>query len=206
MRTHYRQQGFSLVEMVITVAIVAVISVVSANFVINGLTVQRYTSEQNEAIAQSRNALKTMAGELREMVPSDTGAYPIELVDEQELIFYSDVDNDTYTERIRYILNGTNLQRGIVEPSGDPLSYNPADETFTTFSIYIQNDTLPVFYYYNEDFPQDTENNPLSHPVDTSQIRMIQMNVFTNVDINRIPETRELLTAVQLRNLKENYE
>lgn len=206
MSTQYTQYGFTLIEMVITVSIVGVISVIAANFVINGLTIQRYTSEQNEAIAESRKALNTMAGEIREMLSSDTGAYPIALAGEQELIFYSDVDNDMHTERIHYILNGTNLQRGIIEPTGNPLQYRVEDEIFTTFSIYIQNDTLPVFYYYNEQYPQDTNTNPLSAPVDISAIRMIQMNVHTNVDVNRIPDTRELLTAVQLRNLKENFE
>lgn len=200
-----QSEGFTLVDMLVTTAITAVIVVIATNFLINGFNIQRYVNEQNDAIVQTRHALDIMTRELREAIAADTGSYPIESVTNQEIIFYGDIDNDQYTERIRYFLNGTQLQRGVTEPTGYPLTYNTATETITTFSQYIQNGSSPVFYYYNENYPQDTTNNPLSTPIDKTEIRLIRINVLTNVDPNRVPDTRELDTFIQLRNLKENF-
>lgn len=203
---HYTANGFTLIEVSISVAVLVIITVLASNFVVDGLNIQRYVSEQNDAVVESRKALETMSGELREMVAADTGAYPIESVSEQEIVFYSDVDNDNYTERIRYYLDGTNLKRSIIEPTGDPLQYLPENETTTIFSQYIQNGDDSIFTYYNENYPADTVNNPLTDPIDKTEIRLIHIYVLTNVDPNRIPETRELQTGIQLRNLKENFD
>lgn len=205
MKSHTPQLGFSIIEMMITTAVISIVFLLAANFLLNGLNIQRYTSQQNEAIAESRKALKIMSSEMREMISSDTGAYPIESVSEQSITFFGDIDHDTYTERIRYFLDGTNLKRGVTEPSGEPLVYNTNNEVVTIFSEYIQNGMNPIFYYYNESYPEDTENNPLSGTIDVTEIRLIEIVVDTNVDPNRIPDTRELQSAVQLRNVKENF-
>ncbi|MBI2410454.1 MAG: prepilin-type N-terminal cleavage/methylation domain-containing protein [Candidatus Kerfeldbacteria bacterium] len=199
------KDGFTIIEMMVVTAIIAMLSVMAAHFLVTGLNIQRFVSEQNDAIAESRKALKTMVSELRETVPADTGAYPIEDATEQEIIFYSDVDKDNETERVRYFLEGTNIQRGIIEPSGDPLEYLPENETVTTISHYIQNGSDPVFTYYNQNYPADTSTNPLAEPTNISEIRLVEIRVLTNVDPNRVPDTRELEAMVMLRNLKENF-
>jgi len=197
--------GFTIIEVLVSVFVMSIIYVVATNFVINGLNIEKYVSQQNEAIVQSRKALVQMSGELREMVAADNGAYPIELAGDQEIIFYSDVDNDSNTERVRYFLDNTNLKRGITKPSGDPLTYNTNNEIITIFSEYIQNDNSPVFLYYNANYPQDTVGKPLSYPINKTAVRLIKISVLTNVDPSHLPDTRELHTAIELRNLKENF-
>jgi len=199
------QHGFTIVEMMITVTIVSIIFVLASSFVIDGLNTQRFVSQQNDAIVEARKALKVITSELREAVAADTGAYPLELIDEQEIIFFSDIDSDDFTERVHYFLDGTLLQRGIVEPTGDPLTYQPASEVITTLASYVVNDTAPLFTYFNEDYPDDQVTNPLSAPIDQTEVRMIGVFVSTNVDPTRVPETHDLSLFIQLRNLKENF-
>ena len=197
--------GFSIIEMVLTTAITAIVFIIVSDLVINGMNTQRYISEQNDAIVESRKALEVMSSELREAVSADTGGYAIESAAPQEIIFYSDVDSDTYTEKVRYFLDGTQLQRGTTEPTGDPLEYLSSNEKIETLSQYIQNGTDPIFYFYNSEYPADTTNNPLTQPVNPTNVTMVEIHVQTNVDPNRIPDTRELDTFIQLRNLKDTY-
>jgi prepilin-type N-terminal cleavage/methylation domain-containing protein len=200
-----RNAGFTIIEVVVTISVVSIMFVIAASFIVDTLQSQRYLSEQNDAIVESRKAIAKLTYELRETVAADTGAYPLEELDDQEIIFYSDVDKDTYTERIRYFLQGTQLKRGVTEPTGNPLTYNTSNENASVIASYIENGSDPVFYYYNEDYPADTVTNPLALPADPSQTRMVQVHIETNVDPNRIPDTRMIDTYIQLRNLKENF-
>lgn len=197
--------GFSIIELIIAIGVLSIIFLLVGDFLLSGFTIQRYVNEQNDAIIESRHALEIMTSELREAVPADTGSYPIETATEQEIIFYGDVDLDGGVERIRYFLDGSNLKRGQIEPSGDPIKYDEETEVVTTFSRYIENDNDPIFYYYNEDYPQDTISNPIAEPVDETAIRMIRINVLTNVDPTKVPDTRVLDTYIHIRNLKENF-
>lgn len=197
--------GFSLLEMTVTVAILAIISVLGTNFVISGLGVQTYVNDQHEAIVEARAALKVITSELKETVPADTGAYALEKALEKEIVFYSDVDRDNETERVRYWLDSTNLQRGIIEPSGDPLQYDNASEKISTLARYIENSAEPIFNYYNENYPDDAENNPLAFPVDQTIVRLISIRLNVNVDPNKLPKSQTLISFIHLRNLKENF-
>lgn len=199
-------RGFTLVEVIITVAMVSIIFVIASDFIVNSLDAQRYISEQNDAIQESRTALKRMIAEMRETVAADTGAYPIELVADNEIIFYSDVDNDAVTERIHYWLVNEHIQRGVIEPTGVPLSYASENEVTSTIVSYVRNDVLqPVFIYYNENYPEDVINNPLASPINPTSVRMVELGIFTNVDPIQVPDTHELRSRVHLRNLKENF-
>ncbi len=197
--------GFTLVEIIIVVAITSTIFVIAADFLLLGLRTEDYVNEQNQAVVESRKAIGSIVGELREASPADTGAYPIESASEQEIIFFSDVDKDNTTERIRYFLDGANLKRGVIEPAGDPLTYDGANEVISTLSSYVRNETTPVFKYFNEDYPSDQVNNPLATPISTADVRMVQLFLEVNVDPTRVPETTELSVNIQLRNLKENF-
>lgn len=198
-------KGFTVIELLVAIAITAIVTTLAANFAIRGLQVQRIVGEQNQAVAEARQALDRFVNEMRETSPSDTGAYPIELATDQELIFFSDVDHDEMIERIHYYLEGSLLQRGVTEPTGDPLSYPAQNEQVQTVSQYIRNGTEPLFYYYNESYPADQESNPIEPPVPVADIRLIELHILTNVDPNRVPKTHQLDVEVHLRNLKENF-
>lgn len=199
------QSGFSMVELIVSLGVVSIVFVIASNMVINGLNSQRFINEQKDAIVDARAALEVMHNELREMTSADTGAYPLLLADAQEIIFYSDVDSDLSTERVRYYLSGTLLQRGVIEPTGNPVTYNPNNEIVSTLASYVVNDTQPIFTYYNEDYPEDQVTNPLMAPINETEVRLLQMFVSSNVDPQRVPETHDLVVSVQLRNVKENF-
>jgi prepilin-type N-terminal cleavage/methylation domain-containing protein len=102
--TLYKKEGFTLIEMLVTLAIfVVAIGAVTA-FILSLYQTQAYNIEQSQAIEEARNGIETMTQELREATSGDDGSYIIEKAEDYEIIFYSDIDKDGETERVRYFI------------------------------------------------------------------------------------------------------
>jgi prepilin-type N-terminal cleavage/methylation domain-containing protein len=197
-------KAFTLIETIVTIAIFALAIGVVASFIYYAYRSQNYTLQQAWAIESARRGVQTMVKEIREAKYGDDGSYILELADDQELIFYSDIDKDEVTERVHYFLEGSNFKKGVAKPTGSPLSYEPANEEISILSQYVRNGTLPIFTYYNGDYPTDTENNPLPTPTRLKETKLIHVYLRINVNPNRPPLDFELESDVQIRNLKTN--
>lgn len=171
-----KSAGFTLIEVLVSSAILVILA---AGFL--GL---QYIMSQNQvsawnnylAIEQANTAVSQLEKELRNAQQSEAGAYPLEIPNDQEIVFYSDVDYDGKTERVRYTLSGTSLEKGITEPEGEPATYPVVNEKVKTITDIVRNGSDPIFYYYNKDWPTDTTNNPLplaDRISDTTQVKVI---------------------------------
>ncbi len=198
------QSGVTLLELSITIGIFVIIVFAWNNFTIQNLRSSAYGQEQLEAIRQAQKGIDLMAKELRELSTAENGSYGLELAGDQEIIFYSDIDQDVYTERVRYFLENENLKKGIVEPTGNPLTYDFNNEEISVVSEYVRNNTEPIFIYYNSDYPYDITNNPLPAPARLIETKLINVFLRVNIDPLRAPDDFDLYTDIQLRNLKNN--
>jgi len=196
--------GLTLLEIVISIGLFVILIFAWDNFAIQSYRSASFGQEQLEAIRQAQNGIDTMAKEIRELSSAENGSYALELAGDQEIIFFSDIDQDVYTERIRYYLDGTDLKKGITEPSGNPLDYNPDNEVVSIISTHVRNDTQPIFVYYNGEYPYDTINNPLPAPARLVETKLMHVFLRINIDPHRAPTDFDLETDVQLRNLKSN--
>jgi type II secretory pathway pseudopilin PulG len=196
--------GFTLLETIIVLGIFIFVSSVVMTFIVLDLKAHRFALEQNEAIRHAQKGIQLMVKEIREASTGDNGDYPINSADDQTFIFYGDIDQDEAVERVRYFLDGTELKKGIIEPSGWPIEYSLADEVVKTISKYVRNGDEPIFYYYNGDWPGDTINNPMTTPADVDQIKLIKMHLKINFNPQIAPDDFELETYAQIRNLKDN--
>ena len=125
----------------------------------------------------------------------------MEKADDQEIIFYSDVDYDGLSERIRYTLSGTQFIKGVIKPSGEPLSYPQVQETSRPLTEIVRNSSSPLFYYYNSDWPTDTTNNPLPLAQRISETRQIKIILMTNPKANDSDSDYILESDIRLRML-----
>lgn len=196
--------GVTLLELSVTIGIFIIIVLAWNNFTIQNIRSSTFGQEQLEAIRQAQKGIDIMAKELRELSQSENGSYGLELAGDQEIIFYSDIDQDVYTERVRYFLTDNTLKKGIIEPTGYPPTYNPLNETIITISENVRNDTEPIFTYFNGEYPYDTINNPLPAPARLIETKLINVFLRINIDPKRAPNNFDLYTDVQLRNLKNN--
>ena len=150
-------KGYTLIEALVAICISTILIVGTVRFMGVALPVYRSTFLQTSADEVAQLQLKRISNELREAKPSDTGTYPLFQAAPQRIIFYANVDGDAATERVRYELIGTTLVRGIVKPTGTPISYNTSNETVSTVARSIYNGTSPLFTYYGSDYPEEDE-------------------------------------------------
>lgn len=199
------QTGVSLVETLIVIFAFALIMVSLNQFILSGYRAYNYNFQQTAAINEARRGIETMVKEIREAKSGDDGSYPLVEAGDSEFIFYSNIDSDSATERVRYFLDGTSLKKGVTEPSGDPPQYNTANEKVATLSQYVRNGaSTPIFTYYNGDWPGDTTHNPLPTLTRLSDTKLMDVKLIINIDPSRPPNNFTLESDTQIRNLKTN--
>lgn len=196
-----KASGFSLVELMVVVVITTIVMTALVRFMATSDLFARRTWAQGQANEIARVQLNRMAAALREVRYSVTGAYPLVTMEPQRIIFYADVDADDTVERIRYELAGTQLIRGVTEPSGTPLTYDVGTEESNAVASYVRNGSEPVFTYYRGDYPVD--QTALS-PIDLTEVKYIQFQLLIDVDPAQEPPPIDVVSQVQLRNLKTN--
>lgn len=195
------RRGFTLIETVVSLMLVTTVVVVVGVLQRQVFSLDRLFQGVLFSQREARQALKTVTAELRTTNVSNTGAYPLATADASTLTFYSDRDNDTVRERLRYFIEGTALKRGIIEPSGNPFAYDPASETVATVVSGID-PSATRFEYYPGSY--DGTTAPLSQPVVREEVRLVKVTIVIDRNPNEPPAPVTFTSQVSLRNLKDN--
>lgn len=197
------QTGFTVVEMIVVVAIFAMISLAVANFQRSIFQTSSTVSGSLTTSYDARVILRTMTRELRTSSVGSNGSYPLVQAATSSITFFADIDSDNVREQVRYFLVGTNLRKGVIKPSGSPLSYVPANESVATIATNIRNSTsTPLFQYFSSSY--DGTTAALTNPVSITAVRLVKINLTLDVDIRKAPVSRTYTSQVSLRNLKDN--
>ena len=196
--------GFTLVE----VLVVSVLIVVVAAAVF-GL---QYSFGQNQLIAwrsyqntdEANRIVREFIKELRTARTAETAAFLIESATDNEIIFFSDIDFDSQSERVRYTLNSSSLEKGVIDPEGQPPTYPQENERVIVLADNVRNQGQPLFVYYNGDWPIDTVSNPLPENQRLAAVQSIKISLIVN-NQNEIPaHDYSLESTTQIRMLKTN--
>ena len=194
-----RGDGFTLIEILFGIAIFVLIVGVLTLFSRNVWIYNTFVSAGLVNVDSGRQMLKTMVSEIRTASTSDTGAYAISQALSSSFVFYSDIDNDSLKEKVRYFFAGTTLQKGVIKPTGSPLTYNSANEKISTLAPNVTN---TVFNYYDKNYDGTTAQ--LSLPVNIPDIRLVKITITMDQNPNRSPMPKIFSTQVSIRNLKDN--
>ena len=202
MRLDYKKNkiaGFSLIEIMVVMGIFSIFIIMSADFIIQGFRSSAFIYEQDLAVQNARKAQDIMVKEIRKANRAENGEYLLDTVLPQTFTFYSDVDSDGLTEKIRYFLDNNNLKKGLIHATGSPIGYPAENEAVSILSNYVNNQAKPIFLYY------DKNNLPIANPTsDKQSIRLIEILAEINVTPATAPKNFNVEVNVQIRNLKDN--
>ncbi|OHA31132.1 MAG: hypothetical protein A3B11_00315 [Candidatus Taylorbacteria bacterium RIFCSPLOWO2_01_FULL_44_26] len=197
------KRGMTLIEVLTAVAVTVVIMVAVSAFQYNVINYNRSTSVSLTNTQEAQALLKVMAKELRGSSPSENGSYPIAAAATSTLTFFSDIDADGFVDQVRYYLATTTLYRGIVKPTGSPLSYVQSNENKNIIATGIRNSSsTPIFKYFSGTYTGTS--TPMTYPLNIPSIRLININITIDTDTKKSPIPRTFSTQATLRNLKDN--
>ena len=203
MRKNFYKKGITLAELVISVAILSLLTIIVSTFQKDVFSLSLNMQGSLNAQLEGRHLIKTMVSELRKTSPSATGSYSIELASSTGMTFYTDVSNNGTIDRVRYYLSGKTIKKGVTPPTGNPAVYNSGNEVVTTLLNYVvTSSTLPIFQYYTSSYAGTS--TPLTIPPNISTIRLVKITVIIDTDPNRSPVPIIVTSQVNLRNLKDN--
>lgn len=195
--------GFTIIELLVALGITAMISMAVVWFIIDGLRYSDIIFEQLQTQNDGRKVLQQVIDVVRKAEESSIGGYPLASAGDYELIVYANVDDDSLRERVRFWLDGTTLKKGVIKPSGSPLSYSGAESVVEiAHSVVNTEENQPVFLYYDENYT-GTEDE-LIQPIDEVDVRMVRVRLELEEDPTESPVPLEVESAAMIRNLKEN--
>ena len=199
---HNSKSGFSVIEVLVGMFILTLIGLAVYSFQKDVFSLNRIISSGLAAQDEARRALKSMSAEIRTASPSSLGAYAIIQTETSSFTFYSDIDSDSLKERVRYFVEDATLKKGVIKPSGMPLTYNPIDEIVSDLVHDIASAATLTFSYYDTDYDGTTQS--LVEPINISAVRLIKITIVIDKDSQVPPGPMMLTTQVSIRNLKDN--
>lgn len=194
--------GVSLVEMLVVVFIVSLIGMAVWTFGKDIFSLNKFLSNSLTAQNEARRALKIMSAEIRTVSPSSLGAPALSGTAVSSFTFYSNLDNDSFKERVRYFLDSTTLKKGVIKPSGNPLTYNQANEVVSELVHDMANGAIPIFEYYDTNYNGTT--GPLVEPISVTAVRLVKITIIIDRELSSPPGPITLTTQITMRNLKDN--
>lgn len=197
------KNGLTLIEILFALGIFLMVVVLIGSFQKNIFFFNSITQKNLSAQMEGRRASKSVASDLRQASPSSLGAYPILQASSTSVTFYADTNSDGLKERIRYFLSGTDFRKGVVVPSGNPLTYNQANESITTLVSNVTNlNAIPVFEYFDTNYAGTS--TPLTVPIDILSIRLVKLVLVIDENPDEPPPSLTITTQVTIRNIKDN--
>ncbi|MBT3539026.1 type II secretion system protein [Candidatus Parcubacteria bacterium] len=202
-KLYKNKSGVTLVEVIVVIGIFSIITFGANWLIVNSLRSNTVIWEQLATQSEGRKVLKQVVNEIRKAEESSVGSFPIVIAGDNELAVYANTDSDSLRERIRFWLDGTTLKRGIIKPSGNPLSYTQT-ESVVEIAHDVKNieQGVPVFYYYDESYT-GTEDALIS-PVSLTDIHVIRVQLELEKDPTKTPVPLHVESVLHIRNLKTN--
>lgn len=192
-------RGFTLVETLIVISLFSILIIAITDSVVSFYRLNAYTIAQAYQVDFARRGTDIMVRDFREMTYSDTGTFPLTIMQPYKVGFYSDIDRDDSVEYVEYSLASTTLYKKIFNATGTPPTYSTSTpQSTTTISEYVQNglQNTPIFVYYDE------AGLPATTTSTVTDIRYITTSLIVNVDPVRDPGEFVLRSSASLRNLK----
>jgi prepilin-type N-terminal cleavage/methylation domain-containing protein len=198
------KRGFTLVETIVVIFIFTILALGATTLFTHIFISSRDKLYSMDNIDYARMVATNFTNEIRVASVGSTGTYPLNQADNSQIIFYSNYKQSPgIVARIRYYLTGSALYKGVVIPSGSPLSYNLALEKIQKVQDNIMNTGQPLFYYYDGNY--NGSSTPFTQPINVNLVKYVRINLDIFTQGNTTATTTFNVSAgASIRNLKTN--
>ncbi|PIR89443.1 MAG: hypothetical protein COU07_00895 [Candidatus Harrisonbacteria bacterium CG10_big_fil_rev_8_21_14_0_10_40_38] len=196
------KQGFTLIELLISLSILAVLSGVLITLQRDIFSVNGFLNDSFIAYRDAQSAMTIIAPQVRSAGQSNVGGFALEITEPNSFAFYSNVDSDSYRERVHYFLQGDTLMQSIIKPEGNPLTYSTstASESLRPILKHIAATSTPIFSYFGSDYKGTS--TPLADPVVPSDVRLVKISLIVDDNPLLPPPPITVSSQINLRNLR----
>ena len=188
----HHSSGFTLIEVVVALSIGTILTLTMGELIVQGYRTFDRTTHHIIDVATARALQSIMVKEIREATMSDDGDFPIARAEDNELIFFSDIDRDAARERVHYWRDNGDVYKGTTEPQVTSPRYQENDGTVRRIGRGLIGDA-PLFTYL------DAEGVSLSHPVDRTRIARISIAMMIDDTPSLPPPATTVTATVTLR-------
>ncbi|MDO8509761.1 MAG: prepilin-type N-terminal cleavage/methylation domain-containing protein [bacterium] len=196
-------RGLTLIEVLVAMGIFVFLVIGIIDLMLWAMRGRDIVWEQLSTQNEGRKIVQDFTNELRRATASSIGAYPLEIAESQQIVFYSNIDTDSWRERIRYYISDKTLKKGVTKPTGNPLTYNPASEVLTDVVQDVANGISSLFYYYDQSYT-GASSTAMASPVNITNVRMVGISLSLEEKPNVAPAPFNIEAKVEIRNLKSN--
>lgn len=196
------QKGLTIIEMFVAISLFTVASALISSFIVYGYRNHMRVNEEALATDRVNINIQVMMEEIRKATAGEDASFALTAADEDEVKFFSDIDRDGAAESVYYYMDGDELKKDVIEPTGVPPTYPPANAVTSTIAVkIIENEDGALFTYYGIDPLGEGNNVLLTYPIDIQRIRLIKVMLRTGIgDTDR---ERVVSSQVLIRNLRE---
>jgi type II secretory pathway pseudopilin PulG len=204
-RKNKNYSGMTIVELLVAISI---LTIGMAGFSLLFLRVwqgNRFSFEMGQSAMAVSQGVNQIVEYIRGARQSDGGTYPVFLADDNDFIFYADYDKDSVVEKLRIHKEGTDVWLSVANPLDTvPKSYPVNYDSDTKIAQRIVNDAgSPIFFYYDKTYNGGSGQVPMDTPASVSDVRLVKIHLYINIDPNRAPDNIEMQSFVELRNLND---
>lgn len=195
--TQRRNRGYTLVEAVMMVGVFIALAVMVSTVVLYLYRVNAHSIAQAVSLSSATKGMESIVQDIRGAMYADDGAYPLATMASSSIIFYADIDSDGKAERVRYFLSGTDISRGVIEPTSAS-AYPTASEVVEVVTHDVQNfsKNMSLFRYY------DANGSEITLSSGILDVRLVKTELVVNADPGRQMVDVSLRSSASLRNIK----
>ncbi|KKP33150.1 MAG: hypothetical protein A2312_02970 [Candidatus Staskawiczbacteria bacterium RIFOXYB2_FULL_32_9] len=198
-----KNKGFTIIELMVVIAVISILMILVANLLVSVLSGSNQQFLAMTNVDQAVSVSTKFTNDLRNATNGVDGSFPLYIADVNQIIFYSNSSGALNANRIRYYLSGTTLYRGVVTPTGSPLTYNLASEVVKPVQTDIANGANSIFTYFDGDYAGT--GSALVQPVNINNIKYIKMNlIILKKSQANSTDTFSVSAGGVIRNLKTN--
>ena len=189
-----RQSGFTLLEILIVITIMAIATGLVATFVGNSFNAYGFLQAKASTSSDANLELDRVSRVIR-------GATQVLNAGTNSLTVYAYFSpRDNAPDQVNYYVSGTSFLAAVIPASGTApnYTYNVANQQNYTLITHLTNGAQVAFTYY------DDQGNQLTGAFSTIQVKQISIYLATNPYPNVLHVPVVIQTTDTLRNLKTN--